>query len=59
MHNRERLEDIELRIAMAYEEGNYHEAALLEQKLTHFRGKANLYESNEPYSIEGRTFLDE
>ncbi|MDO6498697.1 hypothetical protein [Photobacterium sanguinicancri] len=59
MHNKERLEDIEFRIAMAYEEGNYHEAALLEKKLTLFRGQTNLYESNEPYSIEGRTFLDE
>ncbi|KMV31861.1 hypothetical protein L4D00_13100 [Photobacterium swingsii] len=59
MHNKERLEDIELRIAMAYEEGNYYEATLLEKKLTEYRGKTNLYDSNEPYSIEGRAFFDE
>ncbi|OAN11145.1 hypothetical protein A3K86_19460 [Photobacterium jeanii] len=59
MHNKERLEDLELRIAMAYEEGLYHEAAKLEQQLTILRGKQNLYDRNEPYSIEGRVFFDD
>ena len=58
MSTRDRIEDIEQRIAMAYEEGSYLEAKNLERQITKIRGKSNLYDSNEPYSVEGRVFLD-
>lgn len=58
MNIRDRIEDIEQRIAMAYEEGNYLEAKSLENQIKKTRGQRNLFDEKEPYSIEGRIFID-
>ncbi|MGF1724690.1 hypothetical protein [Photobacterium nomapromontoriensis] len=59
MSSHDRIEDIEQRIDLAYNEGNYQEAKALEAKLKHLRGEHNEYDDNEPYSLEGRTFMDD
>lgn len=59
MSSHDRIEDIEQRIYMAYQEGNYQEAKELETQVKQLRGKDNLYDENEPYSIEGKVFPDE
>lgn len=56
----DRIEDLEQRIYLAYQEGNYQEAKVLEAKVKKLKGDNHLYnDDNEPYSIEGKTFLDE
>lgn len=59
MSNHDRIEDIEQRIYLAYQEGNYQEAKSLEIKLSRLRGRSNLYDDQGPYSLEGRTFWDD
>ncbi|GAL02556.1 hypothetical protein ACFFLZ_04910 [Photobacterium aphoticum] len=59
MSNHDRIEDIEQRIYLAYQEGNYQEAKSLEIKLSRLRGRSNLYDDQGPYSLEGRTYLDD
>ncbi|WP_299012794.1 hypothetical protein [uncultured Photobacterium sp.] len=61
MSSHDRIEDIEQRIYMAYQEGNYQEAKALEVKIKKLRGQSNInqYDEREPYSIEGRVFTDE
>ncbi|MDV5170339.1 hypothetical protein [Photobacterium rosenbergii] len=58
MSSHDRIEDIEQRIHLAYQEGNYQEAKALEAKIKKLRGQRNLYDDNEPYSLEGRTYMD-
>ncbi|PSW21928.1 hypothetical protein C9I98_01290 [Photobacterium sanctipauli] len=58
MSSHDRIEDIEQRIDLAYKEGNYQEAKALEAKLNRLRGQHTMYDRNEPYSLEGRTFMD-
>ena len=59
MSNHDRIEDIEQRIYLAYQEGNYQEAKSLEIKLSRLRGRSNLYDDQGPYSLEGRTYWDD
>lgn len=59
MSSHDRIEDLEQRIYMAYQEGNYQEAQALEAKVKKLKGDAHLYDDNEPYSIEGKVFIDE
>ena len=59
MNFRDRIEDIEERIALAYEEGNYLEAKSLENELKKTLGQKNLFDEKDPYSLEGRTFIDD
>ncbi|PSV49582.1 hypothetical protein [Photobacterium indicum] len=59
MSSHNTIEDIEQLIYMAYQEGNYQEAKSLETQMKQLRGKDNLYDENEPYSIEGKIFIDE
>lgn len=59
MSSHDRIEDIEQLIYMAYQEGNYQEAKALETQMKQLRGKDNLYDENEPYSIEEKIFIDE
>ncbi|MGF1682100.1 hypothetical protein [Photobacterium minamisatsumaniensis] len=58
MSSHDRIEDIEQRIDLSYNDGNYQEAKALEAKLNQLRGNHSLYDNNEPYSIEGRTFME-
>jgi len=44
---------------MAYQEGNFQEAKALETKIKKLKGDDHLYDDNEPYSIEGKIFIDE
>ncbi|MCG7587362.1 hypothetical protein [Photobacterium sp. OFAV2-7] len=59
MSSHDRIEDIEQLIYMAYQEGNYQEAKALEAKIKKLKGNSQLYDDNEPYSIEGKVFIDE
>lgn len=61
MSSRDRIEDIEQRIFMAYQEGNYQEAKALEAKIKKLRGKStiNQYDERDPYSMEGKVFDDD
>ncbi|MBC7002367.1 hypothetical protein BIZ37_07335 [Photobacterium sp. BZF1] len=59
MDNRDRIEDLEQRIYLAYQEGDYQQAKQLEGEVQKLRGKNALFDAKEPYSIEGRTFWDE
>ncbi|MGF1732486.1 hypothetical protein [Photobacterium kasasachensis] len=59
MSSHDRIEDIEQLIYMAYQEGNYQEAKTLEAKVKRLKGNSHLYDDNEPYSIEGKVFIDE
>ena len=59
MSSHDRIEDIEQRIYLAYQEGNYQEAKSLEIKLNRLRGKFTTLDEREPYSLEGRIFWDD
>ncbi|MGF1687098.1 hypothetical protein L4C36_10425 [Photobacterium japonica] len=59
MSSHDRIEDIEQRIYLAYQEGDYQEAKSLEIKLNRLRGKFNTLDEREPYSLEGRMFWDD
>ncbi|MEJ2766173.1 hypothetical protein VV869_19665 [Photobacterium sp. MCCC 1A19761] len=59
MSSHDRIEDLEQRIYMAYQEGDYQEAKALEAKVKKLKGDTHLYDDNEPYSIEDKVFLDE
>ena len=59
MDNRDRIEDLEQRIYLAYQEGDYQQAKQLEGEVQKLRGKSTLFDAKDPYSIEGRTFWDE
>ncbi|MGF1758591.1 hypothetical protein L4D76_11720 [Photobacterium sagamiensis] len=56
---RARIEDIEQRMYMAYQEGDYEQAEELETQLRKVRGQHNLHDEKEPYSLEGRSFSDD
>lgn len=56
---KDRIEDIEQRMYMAYQEGDYEQAEELEEQLRKVRGQHNLHDEKEPYSIEGRILSDD
>ena len=58
MSSHDRIEDLEQRIHLAYQEGDYQEAKALEAKVKRLIGERNLYDESEPYSLEGRTYMD-
>lgn len=59
MNNQDRIEDMEQKISIAYLEGHFEQAKALEKNLKRIRGHHNLYDENDPYSLEGRIFDDE
>ncbi|HIF9341207.1 TPA: hypothetical protein ACX6RU_001270 [Photobacterium damselae] len=59
MNHNDRIEDLELRISLAYQEGYFQQAKELEAQLSRIRGQRNQYDRNEPYSLEGRSYWDE
>ncbi|MEC6813763.1 hypothetical protein [Photobacterium toruni] len=59
MNNQDRIEDMEQKISIAYQEGHFEQAKALEKTLKRIRGHHNLYDENEPYSLEGRIFTDD
>ncbi|KLV06951.1 hypothetical protein ABT56_07300 [Photobacterium aquae] len=60
MSSHDRIEDIEQRIDMAYQEGDFQQAKALEAKLRRLRGASNNnYDQCEPYSLEGRVYMDD
>ncbi|MDP2516840.1 hypothetical protein Q8W17_23090 [Photobacterium damselae subsp. piscicida] len=59
MNHNNRIEDLELRISLAYQEGHFQQAKELEAQLSRIRGQRNQYDRNEPYSLEGRSYWDE
>lgn len=59
MNNQDRIEDIEQKISIAYQEGHFDQARALEKQLKKMRGHHNLYDENDPYSLEGRFYYDD
>ncbi|KPA51882.1 hypothetical protein [Photobacterium lucens] len=59
MNNQDRIEDIEQKISIAYQEGHFEQARALEKQLKKLRGHHNLYDQNDPYSLEGRFYYDD
>ncbi|KLV10433.1 MULTISPECIES: hypothetical protein [Photobacterium] len=59
MNHRDRIEDLEQRIYFAYQEGDYQQAKMLENEVKKLKGQKSLFDSREPYSIEGRIYPDE
>ena len=52
---------LESKMELAYQAGDYQKAKLLENKLRHIRGQhhQSTYLQDDPYSLEGRSFLDD
>ncbi|MEC6823403.1 MULTISPECIES: hypothetical protein [Photobacterium] len=50
---------MEQKISIAYQEGHFEQAKALEKTLKRVRGHHNLYDENDPYSLEGRIFNDD
>lgn len=59
MNIRENIDALEQQIYIACSEGDYETVNMLEQKLERLRGKVEHPFDEEPYSLEGRTFMDD
>ncbi|NAX46587.1 hypothetical protein CAG70_06180 [Photobacterium halotolerans] len=59
MSIRERIEDIELRLTAAYQEGDYQQVRMLEHQLREIRGQRSIVDDKEPYTPEGRFYPDD
>ncbi len=56
------ITDLESKMELAYQAGDYQKAKQLENKLRHIRGQQHQqspYLQDDPYSLEGRSFLEE
>ena len=58
MNIQDRIDSIEHDIYVACSEGNYEQVAKLEQKLEYLRGRMAHPFDDDPYALEGRTYLD-
>ncbi len=58
---RDKIEDLEQQIYLAYSDGDYQRVSVLEKKLRKIRGPSTPrdHSSYEPYSLEGHVFIDD
>jgi len=59
MNIRENIDALEQQIYIACSEGDYETMNMLEAQLEALRGKAEHPFDDDPYSLEGRSYLDD